>query len=324
VATEIGAAAAAVWEFLRCNGPVTADWMYRAVGLPGDVTNRGIGWLAREGRLTLEKRGRKREVRVAKTAEAIWEVLRSFGPMSAERLVKLAGLPEDICNQGIGWLAREGRAAVEATGNRHRIPLGEAAGRVWRFVHAAGAVPKKELRSATGLGENVADQAIGWLVREGKLVVEDRRGERGVSAEEVIGAIPMTVRSDWPTLKSRLYRALGLSKGPVWWKTGGPASGGRLSLEKRGEGQEVQIGEAAGKVWGALHSNGNMTRKEICMETRLPKDPANQGIGWLAREDKLVIGIDRKGHEWFRLNEHRGSEGPVGYPGKECAGDRGS
>jgi hypothetical protein len=54
------------------------------------------------------------------------------------------------------------------------------------------------------------------------------------------------------------------------------------------------IGETAGKVWGFLQKHGEADLKQIKKGLKVDSDLISQAIGWLAREDKLVI-------------EHRGS-----------------
>jgi len=51
---------------------------------------------------------------------------------------------------------------------------------------------------------------------------------------------------------------------------------------------EVRIGEAAGKIWGVLSTKGPMAKAEVAKIAGLPKDVLDQGIGWLAREGKIV------------------------------------
>ena len=63
----------------------------------------------------------------------------------------------------------------------------------------------------------------------------------------------------------------------------------RVKAGTGGRRMETQIGEAAGKVWHALHANGPMTRAQLGKVTGLPADLLNQAIGWLAREGKLVL-----------------------------------
>jgi transcription initiation factor IIE alpha subunit len=49
------------------------------------------------------------------------------------------------------------------------------------------------------------------------------------------------------------------------------------------------IGEAAGKVWQFLNANGEASATKIAAETGLGKNELQRAIGWLAKEDKLVI-----------------------------------
>ena len=51
---------------------------------------------------------------------------------------------------------------------------------------------------------------------------------------------------------------------------------------------ENEIGEAAGKIWEVLQDNEPMSRTKIAKRTGLPTSLLNQGIGWLAREGKLM------------------------------------
>ena len=49
------------------------------------------------------------------------------------------------------------------------------------------------------------------------------------------------------------------------------------------------IGETAGAVWRALHTNGPMTIAKLSKVVGGNKDLLQQAIGWLAREDKISI-----------------------------------
>ncbi len=49
------------------------------------------------------------------------------------------------------------------------------------------------------------------------------------------------------------------------------------------------IGEAAGKVWHYLCENGSVALTKLARDVDLPRDLVMQAIGWLAREDKIVI-----------------------------------
>ena len=49
------------------------------------------------------------------------------------------------------------------------------------------------------------------------------------------------------------------------------------------------IGEAAGSVWQYLDKNGSASVTKITNETGLNKSDVQRGIGWLLKEDKLLI-----------------------------------
>jgi Winged helix-turn-helix domain (DUF2582) len=49
------------------------------------------------------------------------------------------------------------------------------------------------------------------------------------------------------------------------------------------------IGEAAGKVWQYLNENGPSSVTKITSETGLNKTDIQRAIGWLSKEDKLVM-----------------------------------
>jgi len=49
------------------------------------------------------------------------------------------------------------------------------------------------------------------------------------------------------------------------------------------------IGEAAGKIWAYLNENGEASVNKLISETGLSKNDVLRGIGWLAKEDKLIF-----------------------------------
>jgi predicted RNA-binding protein (virulence factor B family) len=52
-----------------------------------------------------------------------------------------------------------------------------------------------------------------------------------------------------------------------------------------------EIGAAAGKIWHYLEKNGLSSVAKISTETGISKNDIQRAIGWLAKEDKLVIGL---------------------------------
>ncbi|MCA9113977.1 MAG: winged helix-turn-helix domain-containing protein [Planctomycetaceae bacterium] len=54
-------------------------------------------------------------------------------------------------------------------------------------------------------------------------------------------------------------------------------------------GHHISIGLAAGEIWEYLKEHGPATQTRLTRELNLPRDLVLQGIGWLAREEKLVF-----------------------------------
>ncbi len=53
--------------------------------------------------------------------------------------------------------------------------------------------------------------------------------------------------------------------------------------------QVESIGTVAGLVWRYLDENGQVTLSKLAREIDAPRDTVMQGIGWLAREGKVVF-----------------------------------
>jgi hypothetical protein len=51
----------------------------------------------------------------------------------------------------------------------------------------------------------------------------------------------------------------------------------------------TQIGETAGTIWQILNAKGSLTIAKLVKEIEAPRDVVMQGLGWLAREDKIAI-----------------------------------
>lgn len=50
-----------------------------------------------------------------------------------------------------------------------------------------------------------------------------------------------------------------------------------------------QIGETAGRIWHYLNDHGPTSLTRLMKEVDAPRDLLMQGVGWLAREDKVEI-----------------------------------
>jgi hypothetical protein len=51
---------------------------------------------------------------IGEAAGKVWQTL-SKSPVAPNRVAKVVGLPSDLANQALGWLAREGKLAVQDT-----------------------------------------------------------------------------------------------------------------------------------------------------------------------------------------------------------------
>jgi hypothetical protein len=51
------------------------------------------------------------------------------------------------------------------------------------------------------------------------------------------------------------------------------------------------IGDAAGKIWQFLDTNGASSVSKIEKETEISSKDVQRAIGWLAKEDKLLIEV---------------------------------
>ncbi|HUK53625.1 MAG TPA: winged helix-turn-helix domain-containing protein [Candidatus Binatia bacterium] len=50
-----------------------------------------------------------------------------------------------------------------------------------------------------------------------------------------------------------------------------------------------QVGDTAGLVWNTLSAKGPLTLAALKKQIKAPADSVLMAIGWLAREDKLVL-----------------------------------
>ena len=50
-----------------------------------------------------------------------------------------------------------------------------------------------------------------------------------------------------------------------------------------------QIGVTAGVVWETLQDEGAMSLPQLVKQIDAPRDVVMQAVGWLAREDKILI-----------------------------------
>ena len=64
--TQIGETAGEVWHTLSESGPLSAAKLAKEIDAPRDIVMQAVGWLAREGKVTIEETNRGRTIRLVK------------------------------------------------------------------------------------------------------------------------------------------------------------------------------------------------------------------------------------------------------------------
>jgi hypothetical protein len=60
---------------------------------------------------------------IGETAGAVWHTLNEEGPLRLSTLKKQIQASEAILHMALGWLAREGKVAIEADGRSYKVLL---------------------------------------------------------------------------------------------------------------------------------------------------------------------------------------------------------
>ena len=60
----IGKSAGQIWEYLSSNGEVSLAKMKKDLDLKNNFTELGLGWLAREGKVDISKRGTATKIKL--------------------------------------------------------------------------------------------------------------------------------------------------------------------------------------------------------------------------------------------------------------------
>jgi hypothetical protein len=55
-----------------------------------------------------------------------------------------------------------------------------------------------------------------------------------------------------------------------------------------------EIGTMAGAIWHALEANGEMTLNNLKNELKAKSPLFDWAIGWLAREDKIMLTVEKR------------------------------
>ncbi len=113
-------------------------------------------------------------------AGKIWSALDEKPSQKKKEIIKTAKLNDNDFYAAIGWLAREDKI-FEESGDHYKIDntnltskIGSNAGRIWRILDIWEEVDLSVMQRLSGLDEGELYSALGWLVREDKIFVDDK------------------------------------------------------------------------------------------------------------------------------------------------------
>ena len=111
--TNFGTNAGKIWDALNKNGCVEKEKLLDLTKLNEDEFYSGIGWLARENKIYLEKENSYKldktnlEPKIGTHAGKIWKILDIWGDADFTTLKRLSDLQNSEIHCALGWLARE-------------------------------------------------------------------------------------------------------------------------------------------------------------------------------------------------------------------------
>jgi len=110
---EYGCNAGKIWEALNQKGPLTKKKIIELTNLNDKDFFVGLGWLARENKVSKEKRNKYKLDKtnltgeIGKIAGRIWKIIDIWEEVDMSSIKKLSDAEEEQIYSGIGWLARE-------------------------------------------------------------------------------------------------------------------------------------------------------------------------------------------------------------------------
>jgi hypothetical protein len=116
--TLFGENAGKIWLALNQEGCSKKDKIMQITKLDEDNFYTGIGWLARENKITKEdddyfKLGTTNlESEIGNYAGMIWKILDIWGDADLKTIKRLSNLDDNDLQSAIGWLAREDKIVV--------------------------------------------------------------------------------------------------------------------------------------------------------------------------------------------------------------------
>jgi len=113
ITTKYGDNAGKIWQTLNEQGCLKKSKLVKATKLRDDEFFSGIGWLAKEDKITKEEKDCYRldntnlDSEIGSHAGRVWKILDIWGESDFVTLKRLSDLKDDQVHSALGWLARE-------------------------------------------------------------------------------------------------------------------------------------------------------------------------------------------------------------------------
>ena len=116
--TLYGENAGKIWYVLNQEGCLKKDKIMQFTKLDEDNFYAGIGWLARENKITREEEdcfklgSTNLMTQIGYNAGIIWKILDIWGDADFKTIKRLSNLDDNDLQSALGWLAREDKIVV--------------------------------------------------------------------------------------------------------------------------------------------------------------------------------------------------------------------
>jgi hypothetical protein len=118
VTAKFGSSAGKIWQVLNEKGCLKKDELIQTTSLNEADLHTGIGWLARENKISRQQDSYKLEntnleSEIGNHAGRIWKILDIWGEADIETIKQLSDLDENQVHLAIGWLAKEKKIRLD-------------------------------------------------------------------------------------------------------------------------------------------------------------------------------------------------------------------
>jgi hypothetical protein len=117
ITSKFGDSAGKIWQVLNEKGSLNKDEILQTTSLNETDLHLGIGWLARENKISRQQdyyklENTNLESEIGAQAGRIWKILDIWGEADVETIKRLSDLDENQVHSAIGWLAKEDKIKI--------------------------------------------------------------------------------------------------------------------------------------------------------------------------------------------------------------------